>query len=146
MKDDEMQRLWDSLIINGWKYNASTGRIFIGFIKQAAPILGKLNDWDRSYAFFDNHIKIRKIGRFELNQPVSAFVNNHSPQLSNYLWDADFDVTKVVINIANFKWFKERRKSKRHSAMKSSYKKILQSTRFISARAGDKRHDWATVK
>ena len=141
-----MQRLWDSLIINGWKYNASTGRIFIGFIKQAAPILAKLDDWDRSYAFFDSHIKIRKISRFELNQPVLAFVNNHSPQLSNYLWDADFDVSKVIINIDNFKWFKERRISKRHAAMKSNYKKICQATKVVSARALSKNHDWTTVK
>jgi len=78
--------------------------------------------------------------------PVRAFVANHSDQLSSYLWDTDFNTDLVAEHIDNFKWYKKRKVDKAHQAMKQKEKRRLKSTRYISARASDKRSDWNTTK
>lgn len=82
----------------------------------------------------------------EINMPVRAFISNHSIQLSNYLWDHEFDSDLVAEHIDNFKWFKSRSIDKKQRAIKQSEKRRRQGTKFISLRACDKKHDWTTVK
>ncbi len=146
MDSAQIQEMWDINLIRCWKSNSSTNKLIIDFISDVAPIFLKIRTFYQLLDYANQKLRVRTLAIHEIKMPVRAFVANHSDQLSSYLWDTDFNTDLVAEHIDNFKWYKKRKVDKAHQAMKQKEKRRLKSTRYISARASDKRSDWNTTK
>ena len=146
MKDKSIRQLWKLYLITGWKHDASMWMTVAQFVGEVAPILGKLKSNERSHLYLTKHLDMRVPARSEFNIPVKAFIANHSPTLNNYLWDHDYDVSDMVVNIDKFKWVEARTVDKRYKNMKKREQNKTGSMFVIKQRELDKKHHWNIVK
>lgn len=154
------QKNWDALLIKGWELDWAMGRVFAAFVDKDAQILYKLKDRLRSFRYMrslnlkrfpaflrdsDGH-DLGSHVQFISQLPVKAYLQHHSKQMSGCLWSEKINNSDVLENIENFNWddappVNRNARARHHRAyIKSQTKKI------VSLRAGDKNHDWKTVK
>jgi hypothetical protein len=143
---------WDSALIRGWVHNKNMASVLGDFYRNVAPILNKLNDYHRSIAYLvsldlkRSTSKNRGERRLWLKQSVRAFVDTHSRQLTNLLYNPDFEKKEILAAIDNCRWSDaDIYSSGRHNQYQRS-RNAYRATRVIHARDLSKKHDWKTVK
>lgn len=155
MTPEEIQRIWDEQLIFAWsKYSTMRAPIY-GFTKRAAPILYRLADLRRMLKYIASlnlkrcpwiTEKEGKITTYPWKCQARAFVADHSPQLSGAMWSEKFDNNDIIDNIDNYKWFKKASVNKARDKETRDEMRRKRTVRSVSMRAGDKNHDWSTVK
>jgi hypothetical protein len=116
---EELQAIWDEELIASWENFGKCMHLVYRFTERASPIL---------------------------NIQVRAFVAEHSPGLTNALYNENIDNKDILKCIGNYWWITKGIKDREREKETKDELERKRTTRFISLRAGDKNHDWKTVK
>ena len=148
MSKEELQELWDRELLDGWQRESSIAGVKAKFYRKVKELdFDAELDWGK----VDTFLESCALKRYELvyvsKQPVRAFVENRSPNLSGCLWSGKYSHDELLEAIDRFKWtpLTEEQKTKFSKQKYQRYRKGKNSL-TIKARELTKKHDWNTVK
>lgn len=148
MSKEEFQELWDRELLDGWQREGSMAGVKAKFYRKVKELdFDAELDWGK----VDTFLESCALKRYELvyvsKQPVRAFVENRSPNLSGCLWSGKYSHDELLEAIDRFKWtpLTEEQKTKFSKQKYQRYRKGKNSL-TIKARELTKKHDWNTVK
>ena len=149
MSKEELQELWDRELLDGWQRQSSMAGVKAFFFKKATGLddyEGEL-DWGKVDTFLESCALKRYEPVYVSKQPVRAFVENRSPNLSGCLWSGKYSHDELLEAIDRFKWtpLTEEQKAK-FSRQKYQRHRKGKNSLTIKARELTKKHDWNTVK
>jgi hypothetical protein len=154
----EYQKVWDEILIHGWRADIDLISLAFRFIdvcnnelyletKDKRDQIGKVLDYISSLKLKRCRDKKRQDveRRFNIrrNTPVRAFVAARSEHLSRCLRNDKNKPADILAAIDRFEWKAINGGS---SAEKQKHKRDAACTKVISARSLTKNHDWGTVK
>ena len=151
MNKEELQKLWDRRLLEGWYNEWSMGRVQGNVYREAKGLSPDTYlDWGKVDEFFQNSGLKRHQKTFG-PLPTRAFVEAMSPNLSGCLWSGKHSEDDILRAIDNFKWNAPsvavlNKHHNRKSGRKNYNKKKKQGERVVEARSLDKGHDWNTIK
>ena len=150
MNKEELQKLWDQTLIEGWQGEWKLGGVKAHTYRRANGIGQDVKlDWAEIDKFFDDS-DLKRYEQYGGQVRVRAFIESRSSNLSGCLWSGKYSDDEILAAIDRFKWkdnkvmrqaYHNRKNSKKQHA-----KKKHQSTEFVRARSLGKKHDWKTVK
>jgi hypothetical protein len=146
---EELQAIWDEELIASWENFGKCMHLVYRFTERASPILKKLGDIRRMVAWIST-LELKRCpwttSAYPWNIQVRAFVAEHSPGLTNALYNENIDNKDILKCIGNYWWITKGIKDRKREKETKDELERKRTTRFISLRAGDKNHDWKTVK
>ena len=148
MSKEELQELWDRELLNGWQREGSMASVKAKFYRKVKELdFDTELDWDKVDIFLESCALKRYETDYVSKQPVRAFVENRSPNLSGCLWSGKYSHDELLEAIDRFKWtpLTEEQKAKFSRQKYQRYRKGKNSL-TIKARELTKKHDWNTVK
>ena len=148
MSKEELQELWDRELLNGWQREGSMASVKAKFYRKVKELdFDAELDWDKVDIFLESCALKRYETDYVSKQPVRAFVENRSPNLSACLWSGKYSHDELLEAIDRFKWtpLTEEQKAKFSRQKYQRYRKGKNSL-TIKARELTKKHDWNTVK
>ena len=148
MSKEELQELWDRELLNGWQREGSMASVKAKFYRKVKELdFDAELDWDKVDIFLESCALKRYETDYVSKQPVRAFVENRSPNLSGCLWSGKYSHDELLEAIDRFKWtpLTEEQKAKFSRQKYQRYRKGKNSL-TIKARELTKKHDWNTVK
>lgn len=148
MSKEELQELWDRELLNGWQREGSMASVKAKFYRKVKELdFDAELDWDKVDIFLESCALKRYETDYVSKQPVRAFVENRSPNLSGCLWSGKYSHDELLEAIDRFKWtpLTEEQKAK-FSRQKYQRHRKGKNSLTIKARELTKKHDWNTVK
>lgn len=148
MSKEELQELWDRELLNGWQREGSMASVKAKFYRKVKELdFDAELDWDKVDIFLESCALKRYETGYVSKQPVRAFVENRSPNLSGCLWSGKYSHDELLEAIDRFKWtpLTEEQKAK-FSRQKYQRHRKGKNSLTIKARELTKKHDWNTVK
>ena len=148
MSKEEFQELWDRELLNGWQREGSMASVKAKFYRKVKELdFDAELDWDKVDIFLESCALKRYETDYVSKQPVRAFVENRSPNLSGCLWSGKYSHDELLEAIDRFKWtpLTEEQKAK-FSRQKYQRHRKGKNSLTIKARELTKKHDWNTVK
>lgn len=149
----QLQSIWDKCLIVGWERNWKMLGVGFFFVRKVAPVLGKLSDCGRVCAYITSlglkRCMEREGGKvmFGGHGFARSFIDDHSRQLTNFLYSKDHSNADILKSIDNFKWKRVNRTKTNSRKIKKNREASPDTVQMrILWREQDKGTDWNTVK
>ena len=154
MSKEEIQKIWDTTLLRGWKREWSMAGLKAHVYKKIKGI-DENDKRELNWVEVDNFIEDCNLKRCEAyslgKQPVRMFVEDRSPNLSGCLWSGKYSDDELLEAIDRFKWktlsAKQRQKLADHRAyQKKKEENKTNRLRSVKARQLNTIREWNVIK